>query len=162
KAVGVHVDAVTGAGLVAADDPLGAGPDLPDKGVVPGAGVVEPQTIQKEQGGVHRVVLGRRVLVGEKVGQQAVLFVGGKGAQDTLGVLVAVGGEGAAGQGNHGVPAPVGEEGVAGHDGLAAGGGPVHDVGVGRRRKGPAQFAVEAGGPGLGPAALGLPGQDGG
>ena len=162
KAVGVHVDAVAGAGFVAADDPLGAGPDLPDKGVVPGAGVVEPQAVQKEQGGVHRVVLGRRVLVGEKVGQQAVLFVGGKGAQDALGVLVAVGGEGAAGQGDHGVPAPVGEEWVAGHDGPAPGGRPVHNVGVGRRREGFAQLAAQAGGPGLGPASLGLPGQHAG
>ena len=162
KAVGVPMDAVACAGPVAVDDADGAGPDLPDKGVVPGAGMVEPQAVQEEQGGVRRVVLGRGVLVGEEVGQQAVLFVGGKSAQDALCVPVAAGGEGAAGQGDHGVPAPVGEEGVAGHDGLAAGGGPVHDVGVGRRRKGPAQFAVEAGGPGLGPAALGLPGQDDG
>ena len=114
------------------DDGFHHRPGFLGEGPVAGLLHIQPHDIDQQQGRVDGVVHGLGGAFGEEVGHQAVLLVLEEGAQDGLGVLIAPGGQAAAGQGDHGIAAPVAEEGIAGEDGLALGRLALSDISVRR------------------------------
>ena len=119
QAVLVHADTVEGAFAVIGNNPVHRLPCLPGKGPVTGALHILPHTVDQQQRGIHRIIHGCLISLGEQIGYQSILLIGKEGTQDALCILIAAGSQAAAGQGDHGISAPVAEQGISGHNGFA-------------------------------------------
>ena len=95
--------------------------------------------VDQQQRRVHGVVYRLMAPLGEEVGDQAVLFIGQEGPQDAGGIHKPARGQGAAREGDHGVPAPIAEQRVTRQNGHAVGGGPAGHKGVGADRQLPSR-----------------------
>ena len=129
----IHPDAVVGPLPVSRDDAFHHRVGFVQECAVAAALNVQPHSFNEKERRVHSVVHRLLCALREKVRHKAVFLVSQEGAQDALCILIAAGLQAAAGQSDHRVAAPVAEQRVTRQNGLAVGGGPPCDKGIGRR-----------------------------